>query len=236
VPRVHALIADRWYADYNHAPDDHGAATGAGVVSHAGSRLLADLAGRTRSTVELSAALNGVRGSGHGMIQAPHWCGLRVLRRLDYHLPRTRCHRLAIAAIALPSPCRRLAVALLQAVDWTAAVDTDGEPRPIDEAAVAEITGLLPASTLAIYPPGTRVILRRERPQPGAQLDLIEQRDGYRYTGVATDTRIGQHAFLDARHRAHAPSRTASAPAAAPASHACPAAASRSTKPGSPRR
>jgi hypothetical protein len=29
-------------------------------------------------------------------------------------------------------------------------------------------------------------------------------RDGYRYTGLATDTRAGQHAWLDARHRAHA--------------------------------
>jgi Transposase DDE domain group 1 len=96
------------------------------------------------------------------------------------------------------------AIALLRALDWTAAVDTDGDPRPLDEAAVAEITGLLPASTLAAYPTGTRVIVRRERPHPGAQLDLIEQRDGYRCTALATDSRVGQHAFLDARHRAHA--------------------------------
>jgi hypothetical protein len=46
--------------------------------------------------------------------------------------------------------------------------------------------------------------VRRERPHPGAQLDLIDQRDGYRYTGIATDTATGQLAFLDARHRAHA--------------------------------
>ena len=38
-------------------------ADGADVVSHAGSRLLADLADRTTLTVELSASLNGVRGS-----------------------------------------------------------------------------------------------------------------------------------------------------------------------------
>jgi hypothetical protein len=53
-------------------------------------------------------------------------------------------------------------------------------------------------------PNGGRLIIRRERPHPGAQLDLIEQRDGYRYTGLATDTRAGQHSWLDARHRAHA--------------------------------
>jgi Transposase DDE domain group 1 len=96
------------------------------------------------------------------------------------------------------------AIALLKATDWTPATDTDGQPRPLDEAAVAEITGLLPAATLAGYPPGTRVTVRRERPHPGAQLDAIEERDGYRYTAHATDTRTGQHAWLDARHRAHA--------------------------------
>ncbi len=85
---------------------------------------------------------------------------------------------------------------------WTAAVDADGEPR--DGAAVAEITGLLPAAALAGYPDRTRVIVRRERPHPGAQLDLIEERDGWRYTCFATDTLVGQLAFLDARHRAHA--------------------------------
>jgi hypothetical protein len=96
------------------------------------------------------------------------------------------------------------AIALLRERDWTAAVDTDGELRLLEQAAVAEITGLLPPSTLASYPTETRVIVRRERPHPGAQLDLIEHTDGYRYTALATDTRAGQHAFLDARHRAHA--------------------------------
>jgi hypothetical protein len=96
------------------------------------------------------------------------------------------------------------AIALLADQDWSPAVDTDGEPRPLEQAAVAEITGLLPPTVLAAYPTGTRVIVRRERPHPGAQLDLIEQRDGYRYTGLATDTRAGQHSWLDARHRAHA--------------------------------
>ena len=96
------------------------------------------------------------------------------------------------------------AIAALAPGDWTAAIDTDGEPRPQEQAAVAEITGLLPAAGLGDYPPGMRVIVRRERPHPGAQLDAIEERDGYRYTAFATDTRTGQHAYLDARHRAHA--------------------------------
>ena len=96
------------------------------------------------------------------------------------------------------------AIAGLRERDWEATTDTDGEPRPLREAGVAEITGLLPAAALASYPAGTRVNVRRERPHPGAQLDLIEQRDGWRYTAHATDTRAGQHAWLDARHRAHA--------------------------------
>jgi hypothetical protein len=72
---------------------------------------------------------------------------------------------------------------------WTAAIDTDGETR--DRAAVAEITDLLPAGTLADYPTGTRIIVRRERPHPGAQLSLFEETDGWRYTAFATDTPIG---------------------------------------------
>lgn len=49
-----------------------------------------------------------------------------------------------------------------------------------------------------------RVIVRRERPHPGAQLSLFEERDGWRYQAFATNTTSGQLAFLEARHRAHA--------------------------------
>lgn len=97
------------------------------------------------------------------------------------------------------------AIATLPKTVWADAIDADGGHR--DGAGLAEITGLLPAKTLADYPAGTRVIVRRERPHPGAQLDLIETRDGWRYTAFATDTAIGRGgplAFLDARHRAHA--------------------------------
>jgi hypothetical protein len=94
------------------------------------------------------------------------------------------------------------ALALLPDRVWTPAIDTDGDPR--DHAGIAEITGVLPARTLTGYPPGTRIIVRRERAHPGAQLRLFEERDGWRYTAFATDTTTGQLAFLDARHRAHA--------------------------------
>jgi hypothetical protein len=77
---------------------------------------------------------------------------------------------------------------------WTDALDADGGHR--DGAGLAEITGVLPARSLGGYPAGIRVIMRRERPRPGA----FEERDGWRYT----DTRVGQVARLDARQRAHA--------------------------------
>jgi hypothetical protein len=94
------------------------------------------------------------------------------------------------------------AIAALPKRAWTPAIDIDGDPR--ESAAVAELTGVLPPGALADYPSGTRIIVRRERPHPGAQLDLIETRDGWRYTCFATDTPTGQHAWLDARHRCHA--------------------------------
>jgi hypothetical protein len=96
----------------------------------------------------------------------------------------------------------RHAIAHVPESAWADAVDADGGHR--DGARLAEITELLPPRALLGYPEGARVIVRRERPHPGAQLNLMETRDGWRYTAFATDTRAGQLAWLDARHRAHA--------------------------------
>jgi hypothetical protein len=101
------------------------------------------------------------------------------------------------------------AIALLPGAAWTVAVDPAGQPRPVDEsglpvASVAELTGLLPGLIDAGWPAGMRVLVRRERPHPGAQISLMEAVDGWRYQCVATDTSIGQLGFLEARHRAHA--------------------------------
>ena len=124
------------------------------------------------------------------------------------------------------------AIAALPKQAWTPAIDVDGDPR--EAAAVAELTGLLPPGALRDYPTGTRIIVRRERPHPGAQLDLIETRDGWRYTCFATDTPAGQYAWLDARHRGHARVETASAPGKTPAWAGSRPRSSRSTKPGWP--
>jgi DDE family transposase len=80
-------------------------------------------------------------------------------------------------------------------------VDTDGQPR--DGAQVCELTGLVPHDG---YPAGTRFIVRRERPHPGAQLSLFDTIEGMRHQVMATDTPPGGGSiqFLEARHRAHA--------------------------------
>lgn len=96
----------------------------------------------------------------------------------------------------------RTAIRQVPKKTWTRAVDADGEPR--EGADVVEITGLLDPDLLAKWPDGMRVIVRRERPHPGAQLSLFEERDGWRYQAFVTNTQHGALAFLEARHRAHA--------------------------------
>jgi hypothetical protein len=81
---------------------------------------------------------------------------------------------------------------------WTPAYDGDGHVR--DGAWAADITGLLDLSS---WPAGMRVIVRKERPHPGAQLRFTDI-DGHRFTALATDTRKGQLADLELRHRRRA--------------------------------
>ena len=84
------------------------------------------------------------------------------------------------------------------------AAETGVQIEPRDGAWVAEATGLIP---LAGWPAGTRLILRKERPHPGAQLRITD-RDGLRVTGFLTNTARGgpaaQLADLELRHRRHA--------------------------------
>jgi Transposase DDE domain group 1 len=90
--------------------------------------------------------------------------------------------------------------AILQMPDriWEPAYDAGGQVRP--GAWVAELTGLL---DLAGWPAGMRVIVRRERPHPGAQLRFTDT-GGHRFTAFATGTRRGQLADLELRHRRRA--------------------------------
>jgi Transposase DDE domain group 1 len=83
---------------------------------------------------------------------------------------------------------------------WRAALDTDGRPRA--GAQVAELTRWLPA-TFTGWPPGMRIIARRERPHPGAQLRLTDHH-GWRITVFATNTAGVRLADLELRHRLRA--------------------------------
>jgi hypothetical protein len=81
---------------------------------------------------------------------------------------------------------------------WTPAYDDERTPR--DGAWVAEATGVL---DLASWPVGIRVIIRKERPHPGAQLRFTDA-DGLRLTAFATNTGQGQLPDLELRHRRRA--------------------------------
>ena len=76
--------------------------------------------------------------------------------------------------------------------------------QPREGAWVAELTELV---DLSAWPPGTRLILRKERPHPGAQLRITDH-NGMRITGLLTNTPPGgagrQLADLELRHRRHA--------------------------------
>jgi hypothetical protein len=69
-----------------------------------------------------------------------------------------------------------------------------------DGAWVAEITGMLDLST---WPKSIRLVVRKERPHPGAQLRFTDI-DGHRVTCFATSTSGGQLADLELRHRRRA--------------------------------
>jgi hypothetical protein len=101
----------------------------------------------------------------------------------------------------LPDGAEQL-IETIPASAWTPAYDRDGQAR--DGAWVAELTELLDLSS---WPAGMRVIIRKERPHPGAQLRITDV-DGNRVTAFATNTRAGrpgaQLPDLELRHRRRA--------------------------------
>jgi hypothetical protein len=81
---------------------------------------------------------------------------------------------------------------------WVPALDQDGSERKNGE--VCEITDMVDLST---WPEETRLIVRRERPHPGAQLSFTDH-DGYRFQAILTDQTDQTIAVLECRHRQHA--------------------------------
>jgi hypothetical protein len=94
-------------------------------------------------------------------------------------------------------PVRRAILATAEAA-WRPAANANGEPR--EGAWVTELTGQL---DLSAWPEDTRLICRRERPHPGAQLSFSDI-DGHRFQCFITDQDDDDLAALEARHRAHA--------------------------------
>jgi hypothetical protein len=118
---------------------------------------------------------------------------VRALRERGIHTSFSVGH-------AVTEPVRRAVRALPDHL-WHPALEQDGTLRTGAE--VAELTGTI---DLPDHPDGTRIIVRRERPHPGAQLSLFDLDEGMRHQVFLTDTPHGEGSLqhLEVRHRAHA--------------------------------
>jgi hypothetical protein len=92
----------------------------------------------------------------------------------------------------------RAAILQLPADAWVAALDQDGSQRQNGE--VAELTEHV---DLASWPDGCRLIVRRERPHPGAQLSFTDH-DGYRFQAILSDQTDRDIAIIERRQRQRA--------------------------------
>jgi DDE family transposase len=81
---------------------------------------------------------------------------------------------------------------------WRRALDADGSPRK--RAWVGELSGRV---DLSGWPEGTRLLVRKQRPHPGAQLRFTDS-DGHRYQCFISDQDGNDIAQLERRHRLHA--------------------------------
>jgi hypothetical protein len=93
----------------------------------------------------------------------------------------------------------RDALLLAQEEDWVRASELGGGIR--EGAEVIELTEII---ELKGWPDDMRVICRRERPHPGAQLSLFDTHAGWRHTCFITNTLGRDIAALELRHRGHA--------------------------------
>ncbi|MGH2889629.1 MAG: IS1380 family transposase [Solirubrobacteraceae bacterium] len=119
-------------------------------------------------------------GATHGLVDYCHEADLRF--SVGYELTEQ------VRAAILKTP----------ADAWIPAVNPDGSDRGNGE--VVELTDRL---GLSAWPAGSRVIVRRERPHPGAQLSFTDA-DGYRFQAILTDQPGGHIAQIECRHRQHA--------------------------------
>jgi hypothetical protein len=92
----------------------------------------------------------------------------------------------------------RGAILALPETAWRPAINQDGQARK-----GAWVTELTARVGLDAWPAGSRLICRRERPHPGAQLSFSDH-DGHRFQAILTDQPDPDIATLERRHRARA--------------------------------
>jgi hypothetical protein len=122
--------------------------------------------------------------SGGGTHEFLDWLSARG-RWLSYSVGMTITDAIHAAVLKVPASV------------WTPAVEPNDEIR--DGAWVAELDG----DCLKGWPKGMRLIVRKERPHPGAQLRFTDA-DGLRLTCFATNTKNTPIAALELRHRQRA--------------------------------
>jgi hypothetical protein len=144
------------------------------VTEEALEQLPADVAAKAEIVLRCDSA-----GATHDLLDWAREGGIRFSVGFDLTEPV----REAIARI----PDRR----------WVSSLNQDGTER--DNGEVCEATDLI---DLSGWPGGSRLIVRRERPHPGAQLSFTDA-DGHRFQAILTD-REGEAADLEREHRARA--------------------------------
>lgn len=119
---------------------------------------------------------------------ASHWLAEECVdRNIEFSLGYGIDERVRDGVMCVPTGC------------WHPAVDADGTGR--DGAEVVELTEFV---NLDAWPTGTRLIVRRERPHPGAQLSLFDTIEGFRHTAFITNTAGYNIAALELRQRQRA--------------------------------
>lgn len=164
-------------------PGNAGANTAADhilVLDAALAQLPPDLRDRDGEAPPVILARSDSAGASHAFAAA-----LRA-RKVRFSLGYPVDERVGQAALALPKRA------------WKRAVDGEGDPRR--GAWVAELTGRL---DLSAWPEGTRLIVRKERPHPGAQLRFTDP-EGHRFQCFITDQDDKEIPLLERRHRYHA--------------------------------
>jgi len=137
-------------------------------------------------------------------IPAEHIEDLEIVVRADSAgathdlLDFCREHRLRYSVGYELSEQVRAAILKVPEDSWIASLATDGTPRPNGQ--IVEITDLL---DLTAWPAGSRVVIRRERAHPGAQLSFTDH-DGHRFQAVLTDQLDPDIQTLELRHRQRA--------------------------------